>query len=244
MEVTDVKVFSFEEIDDIRIFMNGDNPWWVAKDIARTLGYSETEALTRRLDDEEKNTCTDNSSGQGRSITLINESGLYSAILSSNKPESKKFKKWVTGTVLPSIRKTGGYLSGNVDFTDPDNIQKVLDNWKIERSKRIEAESKLAIAKPKADFYDQVAESKDAIDMKTVAAVLNINGLGRNNLFDKLRKLEILDANNMPYRKYQDAGYFRVIETKFIDIYGDTHINIKTLVYQRGLDFIRKAVTK
>jgi phage antirepressor YoqD-like protein len=123
-------------------------------------------------------------------------------------------------------------------------MQYLQDGYNAMKARAIEAESKLEIAAPKAEFYDQVAESKDAIDMRTAAAVLNIKGLGRNKLFDKLRTLEILDGDNRPYRKYQDAGYFRVIETKFVDSFGDAHINIKTLVYQRGLDFIRKAVTK
>ena len=107
-----------------------------------------------------------------------------------------------------------------------------------EQRKRIELDA------PKVAFYDQVADSKDAIDMRSAAAVLNIPNMGRNNLFAKLRQLGILDAENSPYRKYQDAGFFRVIETKFTDSYGETHITKKTLVYQKGLDYIRKAVTK
>lgn len=102
----------------------------------------------------------------------------------------------------------------------------------------------LALDAPKVEFYDQVADSKDAIDMRSAAAVLNIPNMGRNNLFAKLRQLGILDAENSPYRKYQDAGFFRVIETKYTDSFGDTHITKKTLVYQKGLDYIRKAVTK
>lgn len=84
-------------------------PWFIAKDVADVLAYSDTQAMTRRLDDDEQETCTDNSSGQVRRITIINESGLYSAILGSTKPEAKAFKRWVTHEVLPSIRKTGSY---------------------------------------------------------------------------------------------------------------------------------------
>lgn len=83
---------------------NGE-PWFVAKDVAEILGYTDTQAMTRRLDDDEISSCTDKSSGQGRRITIINESGLYNAILGSNKPEAKVFKRWVTSEVLPSIRK-------------------------------------------------------------------------------------------------------------------------------------------
>lgn len=107
-----------------------------------------------------------------------------------------------------------------------------------------QAKKQLAISAHKVDFYDQVADAKDAIDMRSVAAVLNIPNMGRNNLFDKLRDTGILDQENCPYRRYQDAGYFRVIITKYTDSYGETHVNKKTLVYPRGLDYIRKVVSK
>jgi phage antirepressor YoqD-like protein len=119
--------------------------------------------------------------------------------------------------------------------------------------KQIEAELEAEIAelkakteadRPKVEFFDQVADSKDAIQMRDVAAVLNIPGWGRNKIFALLRQLKILDDRNIPYRAYQDKGYFRVIEQEFTDAEGETHINLKTLVYQSGVDFVRKAVLR
>jgi phage antirepressor YoqD-like protein len=98
------------------------------------------------------------------------------------------------------------------------------------------------VLKPKAAFFDQVADSKDALQMRDVAGVLNVPGYGRNTLFEFLRKQGVLDSRNVPYRKYQDQGYFRVIEQKWTDNEGETHISLKTLVYQRGVDFIRKLI--
>ena len=95
---------------------------------------------------------------------------------------------------------------------------------------------------PKAAFFDQVADSKTALQMRDVAAALNIPGWGRNKIFELLRAKGILDDRNVPYRRYQDAMYFRVIEQKFTDEGGETHISLKTLVYQRGVDFIRKTI--
>ena len=106
---SNLSVFNFEESAPIRVVTREQEPWFVAKDIAEVLAYSDTQAMTRRLDEEELSTCTDNSSGQVRNLTIINESGLYSAILGSTKPEAKRFKKWVTSEVLPAIRKTGRY---------------------------------------------------------------------------------------------------------------------------------------
>lgn len=96
--------------------------------------------------------------------------------------------------------------------------------------------------KPKIEFFEAVAESKTAIDMRKASAVLDIKGFGRNNLLEFLRQKGILDGGNIPYRKYQDQGYFRVIETKWTDKYGETKISFKTVVYQKGLDFIRRKI--
>lgn len=106
---TALQVFAYDE-NMIRT-VEGENgeTLFVAKDIAEVLGYSDTQAMTRRLDDDEVGSYTDNSSGQGRNLAVLNESGLYSAILGSNKTEAKAFKKWITSEVLPTIRKTGGY---------------------------------------------------------------------------------------------------------------------------------------
>lgn len=100
-----------------------------------------------------------------------------------------------------------------------------------------------ALMLPKAQFFDAVADSKDAIPMNDAAKVLAIKGMGRNNLFEFLRCQKVLMNNNRPYQKYIDNGYFRVIEQKYMKN-GEEHINFKTLVYQRGLDFIRKLVCK
>jgi anti-repressor protein len=100
-------------------------------------------------------------------------------------------------------------------------------------------ESKVSELEPKAAFYDQVADSKDAIDMRNVAAVLNIPGMGRNKLFALLREKKILDRNNIPYREYQERGYFRVIEKPWFDSRGEAHVELVTLTLQKGLEYIR-----
>jgi phage antirepressor YoqD-like protein len=122
-----------------------------------------------------------------------------------------------------------------------------IDEIKSARIATLEAENaekadRLAIAKPKAEFFDQVADPNDALQMRDVAAALNIPSLGWNKLFELLRKKGVLDNRNVPYREYQDRGYFRVIEQQGTDKEGDTHINLKSLVYQRGVDFIRKVL--
>ena len=102
----------------------------------------------------------------------------------------------------------------------------------------------LAIAAPKAEFYDQVTDSTDAVDMASASKALNIKGYGRNKLFAFLRDAGVFMANNDPYQSQIDAGRFRVIETKYSEPNGDTHIRFKTVVYQKGLDYIRKLINK
>lgn len=112
--------------------------------------------------------------------------------------------------------------------------QRVIDGY----------QKQLAIMAPKADFFDQVTSSKDAIEMKEAAKVLNMPGIGRNNLFQILRDKKILMDNNTPFQAFIDRGYFRVIESKWVTPEGETKINLKTVVYQKGLDFIRRMVTE
>ncbi|MBR4397532.1 MAG: phage antirepressor KilAC domain-containing protein [Methanobrevibacter sp.] len=111
-----------------------------------------------------------------------------------------------------------------------------------ENINELKAENELM--KPKAEFYDKVTGSSDTCDMKEVAKILNFKGIGRNNLFEILRNENVLDRQNQPYQKYVDAGYFRIIESKWEDRDGDIHINLKTVVFQKGIEFIRKTVLK
>jgi phage antirepressor YoqD-like protein len=113
-----------------------------------------------------------------------------------------------------------------------------------ERARRVEAEVKLAEAAPKVEFFDQVADSKDAISLRDTASTLNIPGWGRNKVFALLREKGVIDGRNIPYREYQDRGLFRVIEQTWTDKEGETHISLKTLVYQKGIAYINALITR
>ncbi len=122
----------------------------------------------------------------------------------------------------------------------PQNFAEAL-RLAADQAEQIETQKKqLAEAKPKVEFFDAVAGSNDAIEIGSVAKVLGIKGMGRNNLFSFLRNKKILMNNNQPYQTYVDRGYFRVLEQKFEKPNGETCINIKTLVYQSGVEFIRR----
>lgn len=115
--------------------------------------------------------------------------------------------------------------------------------WKVEENEKLQAENKLML--PKAEFYDEVAGSDSLIDMKEVAKVLNFKNVGRNKLFEFLRNKSVLMRDNIPYQKYVDCGYFKVIEVKWFNPKKSANqITLKTMVYQKGLEFISKLLKK
>lgn len=130
--------------------------------------------------------------------------------------------------------------SGN--FVIPSTFSEAL-MLAAKQAEEIEEKNKLLLEQtPKVEFYNAVTGSEDTIDMRTVATVLNM-GIGRNKIFEVLRDKRVLDRKNMPYQKYIDLGYFRTVETQYIKSDGTNCINIKTVVFQKGLDFIRKTLT-
>ena len=224
---------------NIRGGLINNEPYFVATDIAKALGYRDAFDMTRRLDDDEKDTQKVRTLGGEQVMVVLNESGLYSSILGSNKEQAKVFKKWVTSEVLPSIRKTGSY-SIQSQFQIPQTYSEAL-MLAAKQAEQIEQQTALIEAqKPKVEFYEAVTGSTDTIDIGSAAKVLNIKGIGRNTLFEILREKGILDARNRPYQSVCDRGYFRVIESTYTKPDGSTHINLKTVVYQKGLDYIRK----
>ena len=230
---------------ELKIVMIDNEPWFVGREVAEKLGYSNPQkAVREHVDDEDKGMNEMFTPGGKQNTIIINESGLYSLILKSKLPEAKQFKRWVTSEVLPSIRKDGGYISISNEMSDEEIMAKALvvaqktierKNLELQEQKKIILEQQ-----PKVEFYDDVAGSKDAVAMKEVAKVLGIKGLGRNKLFKFLRDKKILDRNNMPYQEYVDRGYFRVIEQRYNTNNGDIKITFTTLVYNKGIVYIRK----
>ena len=234
-----IRVFENQEFGKVRTVVINDEPWFVGKDVTSILGYTNaSKALTDHVDSEDKLNNESLSSLGQRGGWLINESGLYSLILSSKLPTAKKFKRWVTSEVLPSIRKNGGYIAGQETLSDEELMAKAL----MVAQRTIENKNKqIAEMKPKVDFYNDVTGSTDTIDIASVAKVLNIPNMGRNKLFAFLREKNILNKRNEPYKCFVDKGYFRQVESKW-EHDGTIHINLKTVVFQKGLDFIRKLV--
>lgn len=224
----DITPFHFGNYD-IRIVDHDGNPWFVASDVAKALGYDRPNDAVRQHCKAQNTTAIHRSNQRGNpNVTIIPESDVYRLVIRSKLPEAERFEKWVMEDVLPSIRKTGGY-----QMSDKELFARAL----------IKANSMLEEAQPAIDFYNAVTDSKDAVDMAQVAKVLDV-GMGRNRLFQFLRGHGVLRYNNEPYQSYVDKGWFRVIEQRYEDKHNATHIKMKTLVYQKGIDGIRRLIEK
>lgn len=157
---------------------------------------------------------------QNKETIIINESGLYSLILSSKMPRAKEFKRWVTAEILPTLRRTGGYV-GNVDMF-VDNYLSFLDEpyrnlFRLQILAINQLNERIRHDKPLVEFADQVSDTKNLIDMNAMAKLARAERIpiGRNRLYAVLRGMGILMTDNLPYQKYIDRGYFKVKESVF-----------------------------
>ncbi|MGK9325037.1 BRO-N domain-containing protein, partial [Melissococcus plutonius] len=160
--MNELQIFNFEQ-NEVRTILVNDEPYFIGKDVAKILGYERTDnAVRKHVEDEDRLMHQISASGQNRNMIFINESGLYSLILSSKMPNAKKFKRWVTSKVLPSIRKHGMYATDDL-INNPDLLIKVATELKQEKAKRIAVEKQNDKLKPKAIFADSVSASHTSI---------------------------------------------------------------------------------
>ena len=174
----------------------------------------------------------------GKRPDFIPENIFYRLAMKAKNETAEKFQALVADEIIPSIRKNGGYIANQENLTPEQIVANALivaQNIISQKDKQIEQ------MKPKAEFFDAVADSRTAISMNEVSKVLGIKGYGRNNLFEFLRNNGILDRWNVPYQRYIDCGWFRVIEQKYTR-QGEPCVTTKTLVYQKGVDAIRKKI--
>lgn len=238
--MNELKIFKNEAFGEIRTVEIGGEPWFVGKDVAEVLGYKDTaDSIKKHVDDEDKLTRRFTDSGQSREMYIINESGLYSLILSSKLPNAKAFKKWVTSEVLPSIRKHGLYATDEL-LDNPDLIIQMASKLKEEREAREVLEAENDIMKPKALFADAVSASHTSILVGDLAKLLRQNGIdiGANRLFEKLREKGFLmksgSSKNMPTQSSMDRGLFEIKEGSYINSDGVNVVTKTTKVTGKG----------
>ena len=247
--MNNLQIFTSNEFGDIRTMTINDEPYFVGKDVADILGYTNSsKALADHVDEEDKLNNESLSSLGQRGGWLINESGLYSLILSSKMPNAKRFKHWVTSEVLPSIRRNGGYIANQENLSDEELLAKALlvaKNKIAEKDKIIEEkDSRIAQMKPKEIFADAVSASRTSILIGELAKLLKQNGInvGQNRLFMWLRENGYLiqkrgASYNMPTQASMNMGIFEIKETTSVNPDGSIRTNRTTKVTGKGQQY-------
>ena len=247
--MNELQIFSNEQFGSVRVIEQNGDPWFVGKDVADILGYTnQNEAIQDHVDEEDKLNSKTLSSfelnlGQ-RGGWLINESGLYSLIMSSKMPKAKQFKRWVTSEVLPSIRKHGLYAVDEV-LADPDILISALMELKEERRKAKTLEDTVAVQnqqiaemRPKASYYDVVLNCKDLVSISVIAKDY---GWSAKRMNDYLHEKGVQYRQGkiwLLYQKYAERGYTNTKTHSYPGSDGELHTSVHTYWTQAGRLFI------
>jgi anti-repressor protein len=225
---TQISIFDFEK-QQVRTVLIDNEIWFVASDVTKILGYLDGRkaVLTHTKGGFKKKLPT---KGGMQELTLINESDLYSLVLKSDTKNSKQFQEWVTSKVLPSIRKTGSYsVSPKKELSIEEMTLLVIQNM---QSKIADQSKQLAEQKPKVEFAEKIVNTNNAISVRDFGKVI---GIGEKKLFEWLRDNKLLMDSNIPYQKYVEAGYFKVIEWV---LEAKNQVKFKTLITGKGQEYI------
>lgn len=243
----ELQMFSYDG-SEIRMVQRNGEPWWVLKDVCNILDISNSRDVTARLDDDEKGVDTTDTLGGKQELTVISESGLYNVILLSRKPEAKRFKRWVTHEVLPSICMTGLYATPETAeklLNDPDFLINALMELKAIRLKNVTLvqtvsiqNQQIAEMKPKACYYDVVLNCKDVVSVSTISKDY---GKSAKWLNDYLHGLGVQFKQGriwLIYQKHAENGYTCTKTHSYPGNDGTIHSKVHTYWTQKGRLFI------
>lgn len=243
--MNEIKIFENPEFGKVRTVEVDGEPWFVGKDVAEILGYSNTrDALTKRVFDEDKGVANCDTLGGTQEMTIINESGLYSLILSSKLPKAKEFKRWVTSEVLPSIRKHGLYATDEL-IANPDIAIAAFQALKEERERNRQLKDTVAVQtqqiaelQPKASYYDVVLNCKDLISTTGIAKDYGKSAKWLNEYLHD-RGVQFKQGGIwLLYQKYAHFGYTNTKTIPYNGDDGDIHTRVHTYWTQKGRLFI------
>lgn len=249
----ELKIFNNAEFGTVRTLEINGEPWFVGKDVAEILGYSNTrDTLAKRVDNEDKldGVAICDSIGREQKPVLINESGLYSLILSSKLPKAKEFKRWVTSEVLPAIRKHGMYAVDEL-LENPDIAIQAFTALKEERAKNKalkaeNAQQKQIIAEysPKASYYDVVLQTSDALSASQIAKDYGKSAKWLNETLHDLGVQYKQGSTWLLYQKYAEQGFTRSKTHTYSGNDGNQHSKLHTYWTQKGRLFIYDLLKK
>lgn len=246
--MNNIKIFENTEFGSIRTVDVNNEPWFVGKDVCEALRYSNSrKALADHVKENHKGVTFCDTPGGKQQITIIDEAGLYSLVMRAKTDKAEAFQEWVTGEVLPAIRKHGGYLTPDKieqALTDPDTIIKLATTLKEERAARQQAEANLQAAKPKVLFADAVSASDSTILIGDLAKILKQNGhpIGQKRLFNWMREQGYLIKRagadyNSPTQRAMEMGLFKIKETAISHSDGHVSVSKTTKVTGKGQQY-------
>lgn len=246
--MNNLQIFNSPDFGQIRTIQQNGEAWFVGKDVAQALGYSQTaKAVREHVKDNHKGMSVLDTPGGKQETTIIDEAGLYSLVMRAKTEKAEAFQEWVTGEVLPAIRKHGGYLTPDKieqALTDPDTIIKLATTLKEERAARQQAEASLQAAKPKVLFADAVSASDSTILIGDLAKILKQNGhpIGQKRLFNWMREQGYLIKRagadyNSPTQRAMEMGLFKIKETAISLSDGHVSVSKTTKVTGKGQQY-------
>lgn len=246
-----IEIFSNKLFGEIRAIRKDGQPWFVGKDVAEKLGYKNTrDALISKVDEEDKAVVKCDTLKGKQNTTIINESGLYSLVLSSKLPSAKEFKRWVTSEVLPAIRQTGGYIPHNEEMSDEEimaralqvaqkTIEKKNAQLKLVEEENIKLAGIIESQKPKLEYLDEILSCDDALLVTSIAFDYGLSAQALNKILCEERVQRKVRSQYILYSDYLGKGYTKT-ETKMI---GDKP-RVQTLWTQKGRMLIHEILTK
>ena len=249
--MNELQIFKNSEFGEIRTVTKNNEPWFIATDVCSALDISNTSQALTRLDDDEKNTIILNEGIGNPNKSIVSEYGLYNLILASRKKEAKKFKRWITHEVIPSIRKHGAYMSSEViekTLSDPYYLIRLATTLKEEKAKRALAEAQIERDKPKVLFADTVSSSNQSCLVGELAKLISQEAIrrgeinkkiGQNNLFAWMRSSGYLcksgERKNQPLQQYVEQGLFELKKGTYVDGNGVNVLTTTTKVTGKGI---------
>ena len=243
--MSELQIFQNAEFGSVRTATIDGEPYFVGKDVATILGYSNPrDAISKHVDDEDKGVAKCDTLGGRQEILFINESGLYSLILRSQLPAAKRFKRWVTSEVLPAIRRHGMYATEEL-IANPDLAIAAFQALKAEREKRQALEEAVAVQaqqiaelKPKATYYDVVLKCKDAVNISVIAKDYGWSAQRMNEYLHKKGVQYKQSDIWLLYQKHACCGYTKTNTHVYEDSCGREHTKVHTKWTQKGRLFI------
>lgn len=211
MTDNEIILFKHEEFGEIRTLNINGEPWFVAVDVANDLGYRNgSRDINRHVDEDDRDKQMVFDGNQKKETIIINESGLYSLILSSKLPSAKKFKHWVTAVVLPSLRKHGAYITAETlhkTMSDPRELAKLLTTLADEQDKRRKLEEENAFLSVKAKYYDRILQSKNSVPVTQIAKDYGMSAIAFNRMLHDFGIQYPIRGSWVLYAEYANCGY-------------------------------------